>query len=154
MEVALPPSASGITAIPAYKKHSSSAVDPDDAITLRARIIKFKHLSADDAGESDDLSASLRRLVSCISNPETQEKDLVPALVELASLFASPHTSVSSFELLQSGVVDGLLHLITESDRAGEFLCFLLISSTYSFPYSDFDTASRLILRRIHFTQG
>lgn len=114
---AFPPSA--LVPIPGYKK-SSLAMEPDDAITLRARVIKFKHLSGEESAEGDDLSKTLQRLVKCITTNDTLEKDLTPALVELASLFASPHTSVSSFELLQSGVVDGLLHFITDTERAGK----------------------------------
>ena len=46
------------------------------------------------------------------------------ALNDLAELFASPHTSVSSFELLQSGLVDGLLQFMTDAEQgAGEFFC-------------------------------
>lgn len=113
------PTTASLVAIPGYKKLSSLAIDPDDAITLRARVIKFKYLSAEEQDESDDVSATLRRLVTRIAGKSAPEKDLLPALVELASLFASPHTSVSSFELLQSGVVDGLLQFITDTERNG-----------------------------------
>lgn len=95
------------------------SIDPDDAITIRARVIKFKFLSGDDMDSSDDLTTSLARLVTRLTDKESQEKDLIPALIELASLFASPHSSVSSFELLQSGVVDGLLQFISDTDRTG-----------------------------------
>lgn len=114
----IPPSAA-LAAIPGYKKLSSLAIDPDDAITLRARVIKFKYLSSEEQDESDDVSAALRRLVTRITDKNAPEKDLLPSLVELASLFASPHTSVSSFELLQSGVVDGLLEFLVDTERTG-----------------------------------
>ena len=114
----IPPSAS-LVAIPGYKKLSSLAIDPDDAITLRARVIKFKYPNADDQDESDNISTTLGRLIIRITDKATLEKDLLPALVELASLFGSPHTSVSSFELLQSGVVDGLLQFLTDIERTG-----------------------------------
>ncbi|KAI0091468.1 hypothetical protein BDY19DRAFT_983799 [Irpex rosettiformis] len=120
LESALPPSVlppGSAIPIPGYKKLSSLSLDPDDAITLRARVIKFKHLSGEDANESDDLSKTLQRIVASIAVKETAEQDVMPALVELASLFASPNTSVSSFELLQSGVVEGLLQFLTDSDR-------------------------------------
>lgn len=111
------PSVASLAFVPGYKKLSSLAIDPDDAITVRARVIKFKYLSGDEADTTDDLSAQLSRLVAQHAVKDAGEKDLIPALVELASLFASPHTSVSSFELLQSGVVDGLLAFISDSDR-------------------------------------
>ena len=114
------PSVTSLAFAPGYKKSSSLAVDPDDAITVRTRVIKFKYLSNDEMDESDDLSASLARLVARLTDKDAQEKDLMPSLVELASLFASPHSSVSSFELLQSGVVDGLLQFISDTERTGE----------------------------------
>ena len=123
----LPPSAA-LVAIPGYKKPSSSTIDPDDAITLRARVIKFKYLSSEEQDESDDVSTALRRLVARISDKAASEKDLLPSLVELASLFASPNTSVSSFELLQSGVVDSLLQFLADTDRIGT--CSMLLCNT------------------------
>lgn len=119
----IPPSAA-LVAIPGYKKLSSLAIDPDDAITLRARVIKFKYLSCEEQDESDDISTALRRLVTRITDKNAPEKDLLPSLVELASLFASPHTSVSSFELLQSGVVDGLLEFLVDAERTGTCVHF------------------------------
>ncbi|GJE98055.1 Ubiquitin fusion degradation protein [Phanerochaete sordida] len=111
------PAVASLAFVPGYKKLSSLAIDPDDAITVRARVIKFKYLSGDDADAGDDLSAQLGRLVNQLAVKDAGEKELMPVLVELASLFASPHTSVSSFELLQSGVVDGSLSFISDSDR-------------------------------------
>ncbi|KAI0794507.1 hypothetical protein C8Q74DRAFT_1365946 [Fomes fomentarius] len=105
-----------IASIPGYRKMSSLSIEPDDAITLRARVIKFKHLASDDASGNDDVFAMLRRLVERITDTTASEKDLTAALGELATLFGHQHTSVSSFELLQSGVIDGLLHLFANSD--------------------------------------
>lgn len=121
----MPISASLAASIPGYKKLSSMAIDPDDAITLRARVIKFRHLSGDDGKGSDDLFATLSRIVARISEATIQEQDLLPSLAELAGLFATPDSSVSSFELLQSGVVDGLLQFFTDSDRSGECISCL-----------------------------
>jgi E3 ubiquitin-protein ligase TRIP12 len=103
--------------IPGFKKLTSLSLEPEDAITLRARVIQFKHLSNDSDIEEDNAFEALRLLVSRISASNATEKELSEALRELAELFASPHTSVSSFELLQSGVVDGLLQFATEQDR-------------------------------------
>ncbi|KAF8160476.1 hypothetical protein K438DRAFT_309781 [Mycena galopus ATCC 62051] len=45
------------------------------------------------------------------------EKDVAEALREMAELFGAPHPFVSSFELLQSRVVDGLLQFATDGER-------------------------------------
>ena len=104
---------------PGYKKLSSLSIEPDDAITLRARVIRFKYLATDSSSGSDDVFATLRRLVERITDAAASEKDLAIALGELATLFGSQHTSVSSFELLQSGVIDGLLQFFADPERAG-----------------------------------
>ncbi|PCH36373.1 hypothetical protein WOLCODRAFT_28515 [Wolfiporia cocos MD-104 SS10] len=108
------PIAAMTASLPGYKKLSSLSVDPDDIITLRSRVIQFKYLNNNDEGSSDDLFATLRRLVDQTVDRGATEKDMMASLHEIAGLFASPHTSVSSFELLQSGLVEGLLRFTTE----------------------------------------
>jgi E3 ubiquitin-protein ligase TRIP12 len=113
--------------IPGFKKLSSLSLEPDDAITLRARVIRFKHLAGNDQADGDNVFVTLRRLVERISTKDVSEQTYTDALRELADLFASAHTSVSSFELLQSGVVDGLLQFATDQDRSGmDFRIFLI----------------------------
>lgn len=106
--------------IPGYRKLSSLSLEPEDAITLRARVIQFRYLKAEEEKDDDDSFGTLQRLNERIALPSTNEKELGEALRELADLFASPHTSVSSFELMQSGVVDGMLKLLTDQGRTGE----------------------------------
>jgi E3 ubiquitin-protein ligase TRIP12 len=101
-------------------RRSAHVLDPQDAVTLRARIVRFKYLSG--AVELEDaVFAQLRSLVAGISEPNAKEDVLRQNLHHVADLFASPNTSVSSFELLQSGLVDGLLEFATANDRTGTF---------------------------------
>ncbi|KAG6812730.1 hypothetical protein H0H92_000947 [Tricholoma furcatifolium] len=102
---------------PVSSKKASSTLEPEDAITLRTRVIQFKYLSSDISTDEDNSFTTLRLLVERITSPESTEESLLGALHELAELFASPHTSVSSFELLQSGVVEGLLQFATDQTR-------------------------------------
>ncbi|KAJ7117663.1 hypothetical protein C8R44DRAFT_199718 [Mycena epipterygia] len=112
-----PPAVAGTApTIPGFKKLSSLSLEPEDAITLRARVIQFKYLSGDETGEGDGSFGALQRLVECISS-DASEKDTSEALREMAELFGAPHSSVSSFELLQSGVVDSLLQFATDGER-------------------------------------
>jgi E3 ubiquitin-protein ligase TRIP12 len=114
-------------------KRTSHVLDPQDAVTLRGRIVRFKYLSGTVELE-DAVFAQLRSLVARISEPAATECALKQSLQEIAELFASPNTSVSSFELLQSGLVDGLLEFATVKERTGmslefEFSCYVLILS-------------------------
>lgn len=112
--------ASSAAVIPGFKKLTSLSLEPDDAITLRARVIRFKHLAINEQAEGDNTFETLRRLVDRISAKDASEQTYNDALRELADLFASAHTSVSSFELLQSGLVDGLLQFSTDQERIGK----------------------------------
>jgi E3 ubiquitin-protein ligase TRIP12 len=103
--------------IPGFKKLSSLSLDPEDAVTLRGRVIRLRYLTGKESTEADNVFATLRRLVDRISSPSASEKEVSNALKELATLFTSLHTSVSSFELLQSGVIDSLLQFATDKSR-------------------------------------
>ncbi|KAI0079345.1 HECT-domain-containing protein [Panus rudis PR-1116 ss-1] len=113
----LPMSSALAASMPGYRRLASLSIDPDDAITMRARVIKFKYLDDDSGNSSNDLLNALGRLVERLADKNTTEKDFLPALAELAGLFATTDTSVSSFELLQSGVVDALLQFLTDPER-------------------------------------
>ncbi|KAH9172968.1 hypothetical protein EDB89DRAFT_1961917 [Lactarius sanguifluus] len=104
----IPVSPAVAAGIPGFKKLSSLSLDPEDAVTLRARVIRFRYLTGRESNDADNVFATLRRLVEQVGN----------ALKELATLFTSAHTSVSSFELLQSGVIDGLLQFATDKTRS------------------------------------
>jgi E3 ubiquitin-protein ligase TRIP12 len=108
-----------VPTMPNLKKLSSLSLDPEDAITLRARVLKFKHMSDEQDHSEDDPFDRLRTLVEKFSSPTASESELSEALWELAQLFSSPHTTISSFELLQSGIVDGLLKFATDEGRLG-----------------------------------
>lgn len=99
------------------KRLTTLTIDPEDAITLRARVIRMKYLSGGDKEESDGDLASLRRLVEGLAITSANEEHIAAHLKEIADLFSSSRTSISSFELLQSGIVDGLLKFATSENR-------------------------------------
>ncbi|EIN09595.1 hypothetical protein PUNSTDRAFT_120033 [Punctularia strigosozonata HHB-11173 SS5] len=104
-----------IPVVPSSKKSSSNTLDPEDAVTLRARVTRFKFLTDDMTKAADGTMKALQRLAESLSPVDASEEQIAEALQALASLFAS--SSVSSFELLQSGVVDCLLNLATDETR-------------------------------------
>ncbi|KAI6126477.1 ubiquitin-protein ligase [Pisolithus croceorrhizus] len=108
-----PPMAVHLSSIPGYRKFHSLSLEPEDAITLRARVIRFKYtLSHEDSdGDSSD---EFRRLVAKLSAPDATEQVIIAALKDFAEHLTS-NGSISSFELLQSGAVEGLLRFATDS---------------------------------------
>jgi E3 ubiquitin-protein ligase TRIP12 len=103
--------------IPGYKKLHSLSLEPEDAITLRARVIRFKYSLGQEEGDEDNAFDELRRLVDRLASPDVGESAMISALRDIADHFTS-HSSVSSFELLQSGAVDGLLRFATNVTRS------------------------------------
>ena len=136
-----PPSEPPENGVPGAISSGSSArkphlLDPEDAYTLRARVIKFKYLTGEVQGEGDATFASLRHLVETFSQKTTTEVELRSALKEMAELFASPRSTVSSFELLQSGLVDALLELASSTEGTGRCHVVQLLCSYSMTPYS------------------
>lgn len=121
--------------IPGYKKLNSLSLDPEDAITLRCRVVQFKYLTGEDEASEDASFDHLRSLVDRLSSKTATEQELGEALWELSDLFSSAHTSVSSFELLQGGVVDALLSYATDETRSGESSLFPP-TFLYLYPFS------------------
>lgn len=111
-----PISASLVSTIPGFKKLSSLSLDPEDAITFRARVIRFKHLIDGTVAGADGVLGELRRLGNALSTPTITEEEALVILKELADLFCAADTTVSSFELLQSSVVDRLVQYATAKD--------------------------------------
>ena len=80
-------------------------------------VIRFRYLTGKENTDADNLFAMLGWLVERISDASAGEKEVGSALKELAMLFTSAHTSLSSFELLQSSVIDGLLQFATDETQ-------------------------------------
>ncbi|KAI6024407.1 hypothetical protein EDC04DRAFT_2869441 [Pisolithus marmoratus] len=108
-----PPMSIHLSSIPGYRKFHSLSLEPEDAITLRARVIRFKYSVSQEDSDGDS-SDEFRRLVAKLSAPDATEQVMVAALRDFAEHLTS-NGSVSSFELLQSGAVEGLLRFATDS---------------------------------------
>lgn len=109
------------------RKSSSVPTDPQDAYVLRARFIKVKYLSGGSDVGGDTVFESLKSMIKALGDAEASSEQLSATLKEIAKLFgnASSGAAISSFELLKSGLVDGLLAFATDSGRQGSFYCSL-----------------------------
>lgn len=98
-----------------HRIRSSSVVDPNDTNILRARVIGAKRLFAVDDTQQNEASLvleELTKLVKRLCQPEATEPELRDTLREIADQFSNVGQALSSFELLKSGLVDGLLEYV------------------------------------------
>ncbi|KAG8894296.1 Ubiquitin fusion degradation protein 4, partial [Tulasnella sp. 403] len=118
----VPPPNVLISSIPApiVKRSSSSSLDPQDAIILRCRIIRFKYLMSPSVYQGDDPLETMQALGRRLTFAQASETEIRRTLTEVAALFAGGQdgsVSVSSFELMKSGLVDELLEFSTAEGR-------------------------------------
>lgn len=97
-----------------------------DSMTRRAQHILAQYASTDSEPDTKarDALDSIRSVVARLEeissgkvNPKQAEgeKEVVALMAEVAALFADAKSPLSSFELLESGLVGGLLHFTTDS---------------------------------------
>lgn len=138
-------------------RRSISQLDPTDAIIIRARLLAAKKLF-DVGGDHKDaasmvlneLGALVRRL--CVS--DASEAELRDSLRDIASQFSNAGPALSSFELLKSGLVDGLLDFVdingTVSSSERRAMLFDIFSdSTLSSP-----APLTMLVKRLHESLG
>lgn len=122
-----PPSILSAMLPPPVKRSSSTPVDPQDAIVLRCRVIKFKHLSTPVPNQADDPFESMLALGRRLAHAQATEVGIRRTLGEIAALFSTQGNgndalsqSISSFELIKSGLVDEMLEFATSEGRKGK----------------------------------
>ncbi|TIC56498.1 hypothetical protein E3Q05_01686 [Wallemia mellicola] len=110
-------SAAAGTASPASLDRASN-VDPSDAAIARARTLKviFSKLEEQNGADTyDDAKvalAEIRDMVDKLKSSETSTVQIKETLQKLGNWFVR-EDSMSSFELLRSGLIEGLLEFIT-----------------------------------------
>ncbi|KZP01845.1 hypothetical protein CALVIDRAFT_19026 [Calocera viscosa TUFC12733] len=97
------------------KRHSSHIPDPQDVVTLRARVIRAKDLINMKADEGNDGMEQLKKLVESLGQADPSESTIKKVLKNIAAFFP-PETSISSFELMKSGLVMALMEFTSEAD--------------------------------------
>ena len=98
----------------ASKQAAPTTIDVDTNI-WRARVLGAKKIfdvEGDDKNEAKLVLDKLSALNGKLSKQAATEAELYDALKEIASQFSSAGSSLSSFELLRGGVIDGLLQFV------------------------------------------
>lgn len=118
---------------------SASDALAQDMITLRARHLRDHYGSADSEPAVRARSAleNIRKVVKALTvaaeaaKISSKQEGAISALVdEVASLFSDGKNPMSSFEMSESGLVDGLLQFATKSEWTG--------CESYRFQYPEY----------------
>lgn len=97
--------------------------ESQDTTILRARVIRFKYLTSGPSEEgnnvdgSDELEA-LKDASKKLASPNLEPKVAKEALKIIADSFGRQDSSLSSFEMLQSGLVEELLTFAEDENRS------------------------------------
>ncbi|KAI7940474.1 hypothetical protein MJO28_014126 [Puccinia striiformis f. sp. tritici] len=99
---------------------SSSSTSTKDQLIYRARHLKAKCVMAETTASirAQEILDNIRDVVNALGTVQTNEEAKL-ALAKLAALFSRENDPVTSFELLESGLVEGLLRFATESRSFG-----------------------------------
>ena len=107
-------------AVPAPKvKTSSIPSDPQDAYIIRSRLIKIKYLTSTTESASDSGFDALKGQTTMLGKGDATEDEIKKSLQEISGKFSDLETGISSFELLKSGLVQGLLAFATKEESGG-----------------------------------
>nr|XP_019045516.1 E3 ubiquitin-protein ligase TRIP12 [Kwoniella bestiolae CBS 10118]OCF24446.1 E3 ubiquitin-protein ligase TRIP12 [Kwoniella bestiolae CBS 10118] len=139
------------------KRSSSSYLDPSDANIVRARMLQAKKVF--DVGGDHHQAASqvldeISAMVQKLCRPEANEAELRDTLRDIASRFSNVDQALSSFELLKSGLVDGLLEFVdidgevTSSDRR------LMLFEVFSDTSLSTPSPLTMLVKRLHESLG
>lgn len=102
------------------KRSSSVPMDPSDANIVRARVVRIKK-NIDSAERNSHYASggvmAIKEGLECLKDENSSPDKVEKALKDIAQLFLDDQEPLSSFELLQSGLLDGLMEFVTVVDH-------------------------------------
>ncbi|WRT67885.1 uncharacterized protein IL334_004859 [Kwoniella shivajii] len=97
------------------KRSSGSFLDPSDSNIVRARVLQAKkvfEIGGDHHQAASQVLDEISVMVQKLCRTNANEAELRDTLRDIASRFSNVDQALSSFELLKSGLVDGLLEFV------------------------------------------
>ncbi|KNF05418.1 hypothetical protein PSTG_01632 [Puccinia striiformis f. sp. tritici PST-78] len=135
---------------------SATSASTKDQLISRARHLKAKCVMAETTASirAHEILDNIRGVVNALGTVQTT-KEAKLSLTKLAALFSRENDPVASFELLESGLVEGLLRFATESQSFGAPLnvCSELLSETF-FSSSEDSPAFLPLVKRLEESLG
>lgn len=105
-------------------KTSSIPSDPQDAYIIRSRLIKIKYLTSTTESANDATFDALKGQITTLGKGNATEDEIKKTLQEISGKFSDLETGISSFELLKSGLVEGLLAFATKEESGSVGVSF------------------------------
>jgi len=137
-------------------KRSASHVDPQDANILRARCLIARKIFSNDEDEAsatavlDEVAALVKRL--CVA--EASDGEIRDTLRDITKQFTSPGQALSSFELLKSGLVDGLLEFVDIDGTVSSADRRAMLFDVFSRTSASLPSPLTLLVKRLHESLG
>ena len=133
------------------------SLDPVDANILRARVLLAKKLFEATGDAPDDVSArldQLRSLVERLCRPAASEAELRDTLEEVVSCFSPSQQALSSFELLKSGLVDGLLDFVDLNGTISSADRRIMLFEAFTTSQTSANDPMMMLVKRLHESLG
>ncbi|WVQ96417.1 hypothetical protein IAU59_003522 [Kwoniella sp. CBS 9459] len=139
------------------KRPSSSYLDPNDANILRARMLQAKKVF-DAAGDHHQAATQvldeIALMVQKLCRSEATEAELRDTLREIASRFSNADQALSSFEVLKSGLVEGLLEFVDIDGEVSSSSRRAMLFETFSDTTLSNPSPLTMLVKRLHESLG
>lgn len=132
-------------------------LDPQDANILRARVMlakKLFDLEGDDQNAATAVLDKLADQVKVLCRSQTPVDDLRDTLRDVAMQFTDTEHSLSSFELLQSGLIDGLLEFVDVDGVVPAAERRIMLFETFSISLTAASSPLAMLVKRLHESLG
>lgn len=108
----------------------------------------------DDQHEATSVLNKLQEMVTKLCLPDAKEADLRDTLREAAEQFAGSGPALSSFELLKSGLVDGLLEFVDIDGTVSSAQRRAILFEAFTASSGPTGTALFMLVKRLHESLG
>lgn len=135
----------------------TTTTDPNDANIVRARVIGAKRIftvEGNQQNEATDILEELGGLVKRLCLPEATEAELRDTLRIITAQFSSVGQALSSFELLKSGLVEGLLEYVDVDGTVSPSERRAIFYETFSDTALASPSPLTMLVKRLHESLG
>lgn len=131
--------------------------DANDNNIIRARVILAKKTFAMDGNQHNEAALVLDELAGLVQRlcvPEATEAELRDTLREIAAQFSNVGSALSSFELLKSGLIDGLLRYVDIEGTVDSSTRRAILYETFSDTAIASPSPIAMLVKRLHESLG